>query len=290
MFPPILPDGTSPNLGALASNGGPTQTLLPQAGSAAIDAVPANSCNVAVDQRNAPRPFGAGCDIGSVEVNDIIFRNGFESSALPIVECGGTTGYSDYFVGDFAGSALGSNWNVYVNGGSVVVANNSVSLSSTATQFPYIIAHDPIPPSGEFSVRWLATYTNASGNGDSTLVISKGLPTNDATDNYSLRRADVWQDSTNGFQVRARATDSGTYGSILTGTPPALTQHDVEYCWLTNTVQIWVDGALQMQTSNSSLTRPDSLWFGNPVNRGSSGTPWNSFTLDSVTVRSVTTN
>lgn len=73
-----LADGTSASIGALASNGGPTQTMVPQAGSAAIDAVPTGFCDTVVDQRNDPRPFGPACDIGSVEVNDIIFRDGFE--------------------------------------------------------------------------------------------------------------------------------------------------------------------------------------------------------------------
>lgn len=73
-----LANGTVANLGALASNGGPTQTMVPQAGSAAVDAVPAGFCATVVDQRNDPRPFGSGCDIGSIEVNDIIFRDGFD--------------------------------------------------------------------------------------------------------------------------------------------------------------------------------------------------------------------
>jgi beta-glucanase (GH16 family) len=56
----------SPQLGALADNGGPTQThaLLP--GSPAIDAAPAATCP-ATDQRGVARPQGAGCDIGAFE-------------------------------------------------------------------------------------------------------------------------------------------------------------------------------------------------------------------------------
>src|SRR4029079_17846905 len=55
----------NPVLGALASNGGFPQTHLPQAGSAALNAV---GCAAATDQRGVPRPQGAACEIGSWEV------------------------------------------------------------------------------------------------------------------------------------------------------------------------------------------------------------------------------
>jgi hypothetical protein len=66
--------GHNPLLGALANNGGPTKTLLPQNGSPLIDAIPTASCQagaaagVTTDQRGFPRPHGSGCDTGSVEV------------------------------------------------------------------------------------------------------------------------------------------------------------------------------------------------------------------------------
>jgi hypothetical protein len=64
----------NPLLGALADNGGPTVTRLPQTGSPLIDQIPAASpcagVNVVIDQRGLPRPTTAGtfCDIGAVEV------------------------------------------------------------------------------------------------------------------------------------------------------------------------------------------------------------------------------
>jgi predicted outer membrane repeat protein len=66
--------GVSPALSGLASNGGPTQTHLPFAGSPAIDGGNPSGCaglsglNLTVDQRGRPRPFGPRCDIGAVEV------------------------------------------------------------------------------------------------------------------------------------------------------------------------------------------------------------------------------
>lgn len=60
----------------LASNGGPTQTLLPGDGSPAINAIPTATCESAAfldsthpaDQRGVSRPQGGACEIGSVEV------------------------------------------------------------------------------------------------------------------------------------------------------------------------------------------------------------------------------
>jgi hypothetical protein len=59
-----------PMIGALASNGGPTQTRLPADTSPLIDGVPLDQCQadgaagVTTDQRGITRPQGAGCDIG----------------------------------------------------------------------------------------------------------------------------------------------------------------------------------------------------------------------------------
>jgi hypothetical protein len=63
-----------PALGALADNGGPTRTRLPQPGSPLIDAIATASCQadgaagITTDQRGITRPQGSGCDIGAVEV------------------------------------------------------------------------------------------------------------------------------------------------------------------------------------------------------------------------------
>jgi hypothetical protein len=66
----------NPLLGPLAANGGPTNTLVPNAGSPLIDAVAAGSCQsdgasgISTDQRGFARPDVASpaCDIGAVEV------------------------------------------------------------------------------------------------------------------------------------------------------------------------------------------------------------------------------
>lgn len=55
-----------PQLGPLANNGGPTDTLLPAVGSPLIDTGDTVNCTT-TDQRGVPRPQGGGCDIGAVE-------------------------------------------------------------------------------------------------------------------------------------------------------------------------------------------------------------------------------
>jgi hypothetical protein len=59
-------------LGPLGNHGGPTQTLVPQAGSEAIDE---GAClaHAPTDQRGLARPQGPACDIGAVEVQQAWF-------------------------------------------------------------------------------------------------------------------------------------------------------------------------------------------------------------------------
>ncbi len=80
----ILPGDTScpaprivgdPKLGPLAANGGPTPTMLPGAGSAAINALVGVPCP-GTDQRGLPRPQLGGCDAGAVEVQPSRARRG----------------------------------------------------------------------------------------------------------------------------------------------------------------------------------------------------------------------
>ncbi|MBT8105233.1 MAG: hypothetical protein KJN88_06290, partial [Gammaproteobacteria bacterium] len=56
----------NPLLGALANNGGPTDTMFPQSGSPAIEGGTNTLCP-AVDQRSQSRPQGFVCDVGAVE-------------------------------------------------------------------------------------------------------------------------------------------------------------------------------------------------------------------------------
>ena len=73
-------DPIDPWLGPLADNGGPTLTMALQAGSPAINRIPAADCADEVDQRGQPRPLAVLCDVGAYEYEYIIPR-----AFLPVV-------------------------------------------------------------------------------------------------------------------------------------------------------------------------------------------------------------
>jgi predicted outer membrane repeat protein len=77
-------------LGPLADNGGFTWTQLPFPGSPAIDAGYRPFC-LEFDQRGAPRPFGAFCDVGAVEFGATVPTTTITtptSTTLPPNTCG----------------------------------------------------------------------------------------------------------------------------------------------------------------------------------------------------------
>lgn len=61
---------TDPQLGSLADNGGPTETMALAADSPAVNAIPSTEpgCLDTTDQRGVPRPQGPGCDVGAYEL------------------------------------------------------------------------------------------------------------------------------------------------------------------------------------------------------------------------------
>ena len=70
-----------PGVGALADNGGPTQTMLPSSASPLLNFIPISACGsgdtlagfaVTTDQRGITRRQETGCEIGSVEVQGVV--------------------------------------------------------------------------------------------------------------------------------------------------------------------------------------------------------------------------
>lgn len=80
-------------LGTLASNGGPTQTHALLAGSSAIDVIAPGVAGCvdagSTDQRGISRPQGAGCDIGSFELETSAPTFDFSGFLAPVVAAPG---------------------------------------------------------------------------------------------------------------------------------------------------------------------------------------------------------
>ncbi len=137
---------TSPNLGPLANNGGPAQTMALPAGSPAVDAVPAGTpgCTGTADQRGTARPQGTGCDIGAYELVQAgsgtpsvptgLKVTGTTSSSVSLswnASTGGPTGYTVYRAGTAVGTTGGPGATTYTD----LTASPSTTYSYTVDAF-----------------------------------------------------------------------------------------------------------------------------------------------------------
>jgi uncharacterized repeat protein (TIGR01451 family) len=136
----------APLLGPLAANGGPTATMSPQNGSPAIDRVTSGCPPPSTDQRGSARPFGAGCDSGSVEWRrsaDLAVTLSGEPSAVadgqPVswtigVTNAGPLAATGAAVTDlFPSTVTGVTWSCVAAGGASCPAGGSGNLGATVT-------------------------------------------------------------------------------------------------------------------------------------------------------------
>jgi len=92
---------SDPKLGTLQYNGGPayTYTMAPLAGSPALDAGNDAACAADpvdnLDQRGAPRPYGAHCDIGALELVQYTISGNAGVAGATLNYTGGSTTASD---------------------------------------------------------------------------------------------------------------------------------------------------------------------------------------------------
>jgi hypothetical protein len=104
---------TNPDLGSLASNGGPTQTMALASNSPAVDAVPTSvaGCSGSTDQRGVSRPQGPACDIGAYELvqQPSPTPTPTTSSPPPPPPGGAIRGYAGKCVDDFRASTADRN-------------------------------------------------------------------------------------------------------------------------------------------------------------------------------------
>lgn len=210
-----------------------------------------------------------------------------------MVQCGNWPKYRTHLAEEFDDRGIFAlHWNPLLNGqglfdfkpdGSYVIWKEV-----DTNGFPYVQSLGaPIPPNGEFSVRWRARYLRSGPNGTGSLVLSRGLPSNGSADDLAARAAWAWQDSGQGFHIKARGDGNVNPPAVYAEASSAdAVTHDVEYCWLDSTIEVWVDGVRTTQLARTSdVPRPDSLWFGNHTNGGGAATNWNWLKMYSVYVR-----
>ena len=194
----------NPQLGALANNGGPTETELPAAGSPEIDAIPSSnpSCT-GTDQRGVTRPQGTGCTIGAVEGSSS--SGGSPSADLALSASAPST--------IAAGQPLTDTFTLTDNGPDAAFG---------------VTFNDPLP-NGVTLVA--ASASQGSCSGTTTVSCTIGLVTvgNPQTVSVVVDRATAGQVSNTATVLASPdddpnpANDSATATTTVTGTPPCQT-------------------------------------------------------------------
>jgi len=164
------------DLGPLANNGGPTQTMLPLPGSPAIGAgnnslIPAG---ITTDQRGMPRSINGSVDIGAVEAQPVTtaFSNLSTSSSIPkgsaSVAFSGTINAGTYIPPNTETVAItlnGVSQNAAINSSgnfSTLFTTSSLAASNTPYQVTYAYAGD-------------ASFNSVTDDTTTTLLV---MPTN----------------------------------------------------------------------------------------------------------------
>jgi Concanavalin A-like lectin/glucanases superfamily len=199
---------TNADLGALGSNGGPTQTFLPNAGSPAIDKIPNPSTAAdgfslcpGTDQRGVARPQGTACDIGSVERQSgaAAYKAAVKASnPLAYWQLNETKGSSSA-----ADSSGNGNTGTYLNnpklGGSGPFSGaKSVKFSGTNhAEMAFKPAKGSNPVTGSFSVE---AWVQASGNAldEARTIVSSRTPNGEYSFDLSLAPGQLHVDVGNG--------------------------------------------------------------------------------------------
>lgn len=184
------------------------------------------------------------------------------------VQCGAWPRNLPRLVEEFHPATFDATWRYEPNAGHVApTINGGYVLENTTTSgtFPYAWSRSsPIPATGEFSVRWLARYLTAGPNGTGTMVLSHGHPDNGSSGDNADIAMRVWQDA-GGFRAIVRdGADADPPPAFQEPAGADSVTHDIEYCWLDDTVELWVDGVRVMQAARGpEVPRPDTIWFGN---------------------------
>ncbi len=200
---------TNANLGALSSNGGATQTFLPNAGSPAVDAIP-NPTTAAdgfslcpgTDQRGVIRPQGPSCDIGSVETQQggaAAYKAAVKASdPLAYWQLSEKTGSSSA-----ADSSGNGNTGAYLNGPKLGLSGPFSGVTAVKfsgkdhAEMAFKPAKGSNPVTGSFSVE---AWVQASGNAldAARTIVSSRTPNAEYSFDFSLAPGELHTDVGNG--------------------------------------------------------------------------------------------
>lgn len=158
-------------------------------------------------------------------------------------------------------------WAVYANGGSVSVANGTLSLSTNGVQpkFPYLTCNvNPFPALGDFTVRLGIRFTQLEMNGTG-FHATTALPAPPVYDQINMDPG----------CVLSYWGDSGANGGVGT------TYHSVEWHYAGGTVEQYVDG--QLSQTQYGCQRPAGIWLGSPLQYAGC-VPWTALEIDYIEV------
>ena len=184
-----------PQLGALQDNGGATPTMMPGAGSSAINTGFDGACGSApvsnVDQRGVTRLIGAHCDIGAVEATNLALSIsdgslfGFYGKASQYVvtlqnlsSTDTVPGVSVYGFGTAALDAANTSW--FCTVGNCTTTTQYGPLADTATLVPSgtltWLVSAPVLGDSTDAIATMSVHSNAVGSAQdtNTLAIFRG--------------------------------------------------------------------------------------------------------------------
>ncbi|MGN6721896.1 MAG: beta strand repeat-containing protein, partial [Marmoricola sp.] len=215
----------NPQLGALADNGGPTQTLLPGPASAALDKIPASTSTTltdvvsgqpvtlcasgATDQRGTARPQGAKCDIGSVEVVQVAPTVNGPTTATYTV---GVTGTAVTF------TTTGTPQATLTESGALPAG---VTFKDNGDGTATLSGKPTAGPGGQYPITVTATNEAGSGSANFTLVLNTSPTlTGPSSATYTVGTAGTPQVfSQSGGYPTATLSTTSTLPSGVTFTP-----------------------------------------------------------------------
>ena len=240
-------DGT---LGALADNGGSTQTILPASDSPVVGAVPnpttLDSVQVCptTDQRGEASPTGANCDIGAVETGQV------NPTTPTISNLPGSGAYGGGFTASV--STDGDGATSVTSSTTPVCTTSGLTISYVGVGTCTLTAHVAAGP----------TYNPATGSPQS-FTVNRATPTVSIT---NLPGSDTYG---NGFTASVSTDGDGTSTSVTSSTPGVcrasgltISYDGVGTCTLTAHVAVGTDYAAADGSGQSFAVDTDSTSTG----------------------------